>query len=179
MSSDPAQTSAPRPPAAAGSAAGAAAKSRSIWLRFWSRVGASKWLLVVTVVVGLLILFGLFLGGVAVFDWSESTAFCSLCHVMKPEYTAYKNSPHARVDCGTCHVGPGPIPAVQAKLASARYVWEAPTGWYEKPIPSPITSLRPVEVVCEQCHWPEKFYEDRLLTVPHYAQDEANSPTQI
>ena len=69
-------------------------KSRSIWLRFWSRVGASKWLLAVTVVVGLLILFGLFLGGIAVFDWSESTAFCSLCHVMKPEYTAYKNSPH-------------------------------------------------------------------------------------
>jgi nitrate/TMAO reductase-like tetraheme cytochrome c subunit len=171
MSGDPAQTNAPRPPAAA--------KSRSIWLRFWSRVGASKWLLAVTVVVGLLLLFGLFLGGVAVFDWTESTAFCSSCHVMKPEYTTYKNSPHARVDCGTCHIGPGPIPAVQAKLASVRYLWEYPTGNYPKPIPSPITSLRPVEVVCEQCHWPEKFYEDRLLTVSHYAQDEGDSLTQI
>ena len=68
---------------------------------------------------------------------------------------------------------------MQAKLANVRYLWEAPTGWYEKPIPSPITSLRPVEVVCEQCHWPEKFYEDRMLTVSHYAQDEANSLTQI
>jgi NapC/NirT cytochrome c family, N-terminal region len=178
MSGDSAQTSAPRPPVAS-PAAGAAAKSRSIWLRFWSRVGASKWLLAVTVVVGLLILFGLFLGGVAAFDWTESTAFCSSCHVMKPEVTAYKGSPHARVDCGACHIGPGPVPAVQAKLASVRYLWEYPTGNYPKPIPSPITSLRPVEVVCEQCHWPEKFYEDRLLTVSHYAQDEANSLTQI
>jgi len=178
MSGDPI-SSTPRPPAAAGPAAGAAVKSRSIWLRFWSRVGASKWLLAVTVVVGLLILFGLFLGGIAVFDWSESTAFCSLCHVMKPEYTAYESSPHSRVDCGACHVGPGPIPAVQAKLANVRYLWVAPSGRYEKPIPSPITSLRPVEVVCEQCHWPEKFYDDRMLTVPRYAPDEANSLTQI
>ena len=173
MSGDPAQTSAPRPPAAAGPA-----KSRSIWLRFWSRVGASKWLLAATVVVGLLILFGLFLGGIAVFDWSESTPFCSICHVMKPEVTAYKSSPHARVDCGTCHVGPGPIAAVQAKLVNARYLWQAPTGFHPRPIPSPITSLRPVEVVCEQCHWPEKFYEDRMLTLSRYAQDEANSSTQ-
>jgi hypothetical protein len=169
MSGDPAQTSAPHPPAAAGQA-----KPRSIWLRFWSRVGASKWLLAATVVVGLLILFGLFLGGIAVFDWSESTPFCSLCHVMKPEVTAYKSSPHSRVDCGTCHVGPGPIPAVQAKFANARYLWQAPTGLYPRPIPSPITGLRPVEVVCEQCHWPEKFYEDRLLTLSRYAQDEGS-----
>ena len=179
MSGDSAQASPQQTQAAANPAAGAATKPRSIWSRFWSAVSASKWLLAGTVAAGLLILFGLFLGGVAAFDWSESTAFCSLCHVMKPEYTAYKNSPHARVDCGTCHVGPGPIPAVQAKLASARYLWEYPTGAYPKPIPSPITSLRPVEVVCEQCHWPEKFYEDRLLTISHYAQDEANSLTQI
>ncbi len=154
-------------------------KSRSIWLSFWARVSASKWLTTISVVIGLLILFMLFLGGIAVFDWSESTAFCSLCHVMKPEVTAYRASPHARVECGTCHIGPGPIAAEQAKLASARYLWVAPTGWFEKPIPSPITSLRPVEIVCEQCHWPEKFYEDRMLTVSHYAPDEANSLTQI
>ena len=176
MSGDPAQASAPRPPATAGPPPG---KSASIWLRFWSRVSASKWLLGVTVVVVLLILFGLFLGGMAAFDWSESTPFCSLCHVMKPEVTAYRGSPHSRVDCGTCHVGPGPIPAVQAKLANVRYVWEAPTGLYPRPIPSPITSLRPVEVVCEQCHWPEKFYQDRLLTLSRYAQDQTNSPTRI
>jgi hypothetical protein len=161
-------------------AAGAAAhKPRSFWSRFWSTVSASKWLLGGAIIVVLLILFGLFLGGIAVFDWSESTPFCSMCHVMKPEVTALKASPHARVDCGTCHVGPGPIAAVQAKVANVRYLWLAPTGRYPRPIPSPITSLRPVEVVCEQCHWPEKFYQDRMLSLAHYAQDEANSLTQV
>ena len=175
------QPNAPRPQAQDAPATSAApSQSRSIGARFWSRVSANRWLMTGTIIVTLLILFGLFLGGIAVFDWSESTAFCSLCHVMKPEVTRrIANSPHSRVECGTCHVGPGPTAAVKAKLANVRYLWVAPTGWYEKPIPSPITSLRPVEVVCEQCHWPEKFYQDRLATVSHYAEDEANSLTQI
>ena len=153
-------------------------KSRSLWSRFRSRVRSSRWLLAGTAAIGLLILFGIFLGGITVFDWTESTGFCSSCHVMKPEVTAYHGSPHSRIDCGTCHVGPGAIPAVQAKVASARYLWELPTGHYPRPIPSPVESMRPVEVVCEQCHWPQKFYEDRLLTVTNYAENEANSPTQ-
>ncbi len=153
-------------------------KSRSLWSRFWSRVRSSRWLLAGTAAIGLLVLFGIFLGGMTVFNWTESTGFCSSCHVMKPEVTAYHGSPHSRIDCGTCHVGPGALPAVQAKIASARYLWEVPTGLYPKPIPSPVEGMRPVEVVCEQCHWPQKFYEDRLLTVSNYAEDEANSQTQ-
>ena len=37
----------------------------------------------------------------------ESVSFCGeTCHVvMKPEFTAYQNSPHARVDCVSCHIG--------------------------------------------------------------------------
>jgi hypothetical protein len=35
-----------------------------------------------------------------------------------------------------------------------------------------------VEIVCEQCHWPEKFYQDRLVVLSHYAADEQNSLTQ-
>ncbi len=179
MSDDP-KSNVPHSSSEATPVAGAVTnKPRSFGSRFWSRVSTNKWLMTGTIVVTLLILFGLFLGGIAVFDWSESTAFCSLCHVMKPEYTAYQSSPHSRVECGTCHVGPGPTAAVKAKLANVRYLWVAPTGWHERPIPSPITSLRPVEVVCEQCHWPEKFYQDRLATVPHYAEDENNRLTQI
>ncbi len=153
-------------------------QSRSVWSRFWSRVRSSRWLLAGTAAIGLLIMFAVFLGGIAVFDWTESTGFCSSCHVMKPEVTAYHSSPHSRVDCGTCHVGPGVLPAVQAKLANARYLWEVPTNSFPRPIPSPVKGMRPVEVVCEQCHWPQKFYEDRLLTVSTYAEDEANSKTQ-
>ena len=49
-----------------------------------------------------------------------------MCHVMTPEHTAYLNSAHARAECGTCHIGPGAVPAIQAKLANARYLWVYP-----------------------------------------------------
>lgn len=126
----------------------------------------------------IVILFVFFIASVELLHYTESTAFCSLCHVMKPEYTAYEHSAHARAECGSCHIGPGALPAFQAKLANARYLWVYPTNSYERPIPSPIHSLRPVEVVCEQCHWPEKFYQERLVVLPHYGTDEANSLTR-
>ncbi|PYP83045.1 MAG: cytochrome C [Candidatus Angelobacter sp. Gp1-AA117] len=39
----------------------------------------------------------------------DSVSFCGqTCHtVMKPEYTAYQGSPHARVECVQCHIGSG------------------------------------------------------------------------
>ena len=130
---------------------------------------------------GLGVLFGLFLfflGSVTLLEYTESTPFCSLCHVMYPERTAYDGSPHSRVECGKCHVGPGAVPAVQAKLAAVRYLWVYPLNLYQRPVPTPIKSLRPTTVVCEQCHWPQKFYENRLLVIPDYAQDDKNSLTQ-
>ena len=134
------------------------------------------WVLGAVGVVAALFLF--FIGSVTLLDYTESTEFCSMCHVMDPEHEAYMNSPHSRVDCGTCHIGPGVIPAIQAKLAAVRYLWVYPTNSYERPIPSPIHSLRPTTVVCEQCHWPQKVYEDRLAVIPDYAPDEQNSLTQ-
>jgi nitrate/TMAO reductase-like tetraheme cytochrome c subunit len=46
-------------------------------------------------------------GSYEAFHYTESVEFCgTLCHdVMKPEYVAYQNSPHARVACVDCHVG--------------------------------------------------------------------------
>ena len=39
----------------------------------------------------------------------DSTAFCgTTCHtVMTPEFTTYQRSPHSRVGCVSCHIGPG------------------------------------------------------------------------
>ena len=137
-----------------------------------------RWPIVLAALVGIVFLLVFFIASTELLHWTESTAFCSLCHVMKPEVTAYHNSAHARAECGTCHVGPGAVPAIQAKLANVRYLWKYPTGNYETPIPSPIHSLRPVEVVCEQCHWPEKFYADRVVVKNEYATDQDNSLTQ-
>ncbi len=138
-----------------------------------------RWPIVLAILAGIGFLLVFFIASTELLHWTESTAFCSLCHVMKPEVTAYHNSAHAQAQCGTCHVGPGAVPAIQAKLANVRYVWKYPTGDYERPIPSPIHSLRPVEVVCEQCHWPEKFYANRVVVKNEYATDQDNSLTQI
>ena len=38
----------------------------------------------------------------------ETVQFCGQsCHVMKPEFIAHQNSPHASVECVDCHVAPG------------------------------------------------------------------------
>src|SRR5579859_7663704 len=41
--------------------------------------------------------------------YMDTDSFCGKsCHtVMNPEYTAYSHSPHARVACAECHIGPG------------------------------------------------------------------------
>lgn len=138
----------------------------------------SRLRLLLTALGAALVLFVLFVAAVTALDYSESTAFCSTCHVMNPEVTVHKASPHARTNCGTCHIGPGVQAALAAKVENARYLWVYPLNLYERPIPSPIKSLRPAEVVCEQCHWPQKVYGDRLMIVNSYAGDEANSLTR-
>ncbi len=49
------------------------------------------------------------IGSYELYHFSESVEFCgTVCHeVMKPEYVAYQNSPHAKVTCGQCHIGSG------------------------------------------------------------------------
>jgi hypothetical protein len=56
--------------------------------------------------------------------FTDSVAFCgTICHtVMKPQYTAYLNSPHARVPCVDCHVGPGVAWYLRSKVAGAPQV---------------------------------------------------------
>src|SRR5208337_1870799 len=54
-------------------------------------------------------------------DYMETPQFCGQsCHVMKPEFTAHQNSPHARVDCVECHVAPGATGWVKSKEAGTR-----------------------------------------------------------
>src|SRR4051812_23354715 len=48
-------------------------------------------------------------GTYASVSYMDSQQFCgTVCHtVMMPQYTAYQNSSHSRVECVSCHVGPG------------------------------------------------------------------------
>lgn len=124
----------------------------------------------------------LFLGASAIgsyqaFHFSESVTFCGkVCHeVMKPEYTAYKHSPHARVACVECHVGPGADWYAKSKLSGAYQVYAVTVNNYPRPIPTPIENLRPARETCEQCHWPEKFFGGMQKVFNHYMYDENNT----
>jgi len=107
----------------------------------------------------------------------ESVEFCGqACHtVMQPEFTAYHRSPHSRVTCAECHIGPGADWFVKSKLDGAWQLVAVAFDLYPTPIPTPLENLRPARETCEQCHWPEKFVGDKLTVRRHYDTDEANT----
>ncbi len=109
--------------------------------------------------------------------YMDSDEFCGMaCHkVMEPEYTAFQRSPHARVGCAGCHIGPGAEWFVKAKISGSWQLIAVAFDLYPRPIPTPVHSLRPANGTCEQCHWPTKFLGDRLKVRTHYAEDEANT----
>ena len=112
-------------------------------------------------------------------EYMDSNQFCGLtCHsVMSPEYTAFLDSPHSRVGCAQCHIGHGAPALVKAKLSGTRQLFAVTFGTFSRPIPSPVEHLRPARETCEQCHWPQKFTDDKLIIRTKYAEDEANTPS--
>ena len=106
----------------------------------------------------------------------DTPAFCGSCHsVMAPELTTYQRSPHARVACVDCHIGPGAPWFVKSKLSGAWQLVSVTFGLYSRPIPAPVHDLRPARDTCEQCHWPTKLVGDRLKVITRHLDDEANS----
>jgi len=120
-------------------------------------------------------------GSYRAYEFTDSVQFCGqLCHtVMSPEFTAYEQSPHARVACVDCHVGAGATWYVKSKLSGARQVVKTALNTFPRPIPTPVHDLRPAQETCEQCHWPKKFYGAQLKVFNHYGSDEKNTPRQI
>ena len=109
----------------------------------------------------------------------ESAEFCgSTCHtVMEPEYAAYEVSPHSKVSCVSCHVGPGAGALVESKIAGTRQLWRLFAQNYATPVHSPVRSMRPARETCETCHWSEKNHSDKLKQIREYADDEKSSET--
>jgi nitrate/TMAO reductase-like tetraheme cytochrome c subunit len=109
----------------------------------------------------------------------ETVAFCgTVCHtVMQPEYAAYQGSPHSRVNCVECHIGPGAPWFVRSKIDGLRQVWRTSLDTYDRPIETPIHNLRPARETCEQCHWPAKHHGDKLRIFARFETDEANTPS--
>ena len=122
-----------------------------------------------------------FLGTYRLYHFTESVHFCGLlCHsVMKPEYTLYKRSPHARVPCTECHVGPGASFFVKSKISGAYQIYATIAEKYPRPIPTPIKNLRPARETCEECHWPQKFSGSVERIRTHFLTTENNEPWTI
>jgi nitrate/TMAO reductase-like tetraheme cytochrome c subunit len=138
-------------------------------------------------------LLGTFIGGALVFllcsaigsyqtyEYTDSIQFCgTACHVpMKPEYTAYLQSPHARVACVECHVGAGAKWYLRSKLNGVHQLFDVALDRIPRPIETPLNNLRPARETCEKCHWPQRFIGDIDRTDYHYLSDETNTPFAV
>ncbi|MCU0452932.1 MAG: NapC/NirT family cytochrome c [Bacteroidetes bacterium] len=136
--------------------------------------------LTVLIVASVLAIFSAF-GSYKAYEYTESDEFCGqMCHtVMQPEFTAYQQSPHARVGCVKCHIGPGAGWFVRSKLSGAYQVYAVAANVYPRPIATPIANLRPARETCEQCHWPDQFYHENLQEKTYYLSDEPNTETSF
>lgn len=128
-------------------------------------------------IITAIFLVGTAIGSYQAYHYTETVEFCGkVCHtIMEPEYTAYVQSPHARVTCTECHVGEGASWYVKSKLSGAYQVYAALANVYPRPIPTPVENLRPARETCEQCHWPDQFYGNRQKEIHRYMADESNT----
>ena len=135
-----------------------------------------RWMLVLVgaTMVNVVVIAGATYKGI---HYMETVEFCGLsCHsVMEPEHTAHARSPHSRVACAECHIGPGADWFVKSKLDGAWQLVSVAFDLYPRPVPTPLHDLRPARETCEQCHWPTKFVGDKLRVIKHYKDDEANT----
>jgi hypothetical protein len=115
------------------------------------------------------------------YHFSDSVEFCGLaCHgVMLPEYTTYKNSPHARVACVECHVGPGLSGFIASKVSGSYQLYSVLFEKFHRPIETPVKNLRPAQETCENCHWPSKFFGAQQKSFAHFLSEEDNRQWNI
>jgi hypothetical protein len=135
----------------------------------------------VFVVCGVVFLLLTAIGSNRTYHYTESVQFCGqACHVpMKPEFTTYQQSPHARVECTACHVGEGAEWYIKSKINGVHQLVGVITDNYHRPIRTPLKNMRPAQDICEQCHWPEKHVGNVERTYTHFLADETNTPFSV
>lgn len=154
--------------------------SGGAWMVNWTRPRDRK-LLGGFIAGGLAFLLCSTIGSYQTYQYTDSVEFCGLaCHLpMKPEYTAYLRSPHARVACVDCHVGSGAEWYVRSKLNGVHQLYDVTLGTIPRPIETPIKNLRPARATCERCHWPERFIGSVDRTYYHFLSDQMNTPFAV
>lgn len=116
-------------------------------------------------------------GSYQTYHYTESIQFCGQsCHKpMGPEFTAYNDSPHARVACTECHIGAGATGYVKAKLNGVHQLYCTLSGNMRQPIPTPVKNIPLTQETCEQCHWPRRTVGIIDHSYTHFLADETNT----
>ena len=119
-------------------------------------------------------------GSYQTYHVTESVQFCGqACHTpMKPQFVAYQNSPHARVDCTRCHIGPGAKRFVQAKYNGIHQLFATLSDDFKRPIHK-TERIQINQQTCEQCHWPKRFIGNLDRTYTHFLADETNTAFSV
>jgi nitrate/TMAO reductase-like tetraheme cytochrome c subunit len=109
----------------------------------------------------------------------ESTEFCGqTCHTtMEPEWKAHQASPHSKVTCVSCHVGPGAAGFVEAKAAGTRQLWHVIINSVPTPVEAPVRSMPPARETCLGCHSGEGHQGDRVRVIRDLSDDETSTET--
>ncbi len=123
-------------------------------------------------------------GGVVAMTWTETADFCGRCHTMDPELKAYEMSAHREVPCAECHVEPGAIGWIKAKINGTRQLIGVLTGSFPTPIPAPDhADLPPTSKTCIRCHDPKALVANggpvKLVIQEKFHEDEPNTKDTI
>jgi len=130
-----------------------------------------------TVVLGLIALAAVGAGGIAAWDYTNSTQFCAqTCHSPHPEeIRSHAISAHSNVRCVECHIGRlDTLKLMMLKPHHAKTLWGIMFG-YERPMTS--GSLRPSRDHCEGCHNPLVNHHDSIAVKKRYAADAESTET--
>jgi hypothetical protein len=143
------------------------------------RVRVRRTVLLVTALTAVNIVIVL-VAGYGSLHWMESPSFCGqVCHApMQPQFTAWRNGPHARIACVSCHIGEGAAAFVHAKLSGVRQLMHVATNSYPRPVPPGAEMPEGAQAkTCGGCHQPGRAVADRIRVIREYGDDEANAET--
>jgi nitrate/TMAO reductase-like tetraheme cytochrome c subunit len=149
---------------------------RKLWSAFkrfvFPPAGSPTWLRVLPFAIAGVLTLAVIYGSVEAWTYTNSSEFCgTTCHTMPPQFSAYLQSPHARVQCVECHIGRDVFTTqFTRKAGDLRHVVLTITQDYEYPIHS--RAMRPARDSCEKCHYPEKFSDDSLREIRHFSGED-------
>ncbi len=107
--------------------------------------------------------------------YMDTPTFCGQsCHVMTPQWTAYRVSAHQGVACTECHVAPGIQGYAAAKMNGTKQLFEVVFHNYPKPILAGNKVPR-ARFTCLRCHEATAYVGDKFVVSSSFGDDEKNS----